>query len=382
VTGLRLPPVSLYIHIPWCERKCPYCDFNSHEFGGSLPETEYIAALLLDLETDQHWLQDRALQSIFIGGGTPSLLSVDALNALLDGVRARVSLRRGCEITLEANPGSAEAEKFAGFAAAGINRMSLGIQSFNDLQLQALGRIHSGDQARTAVDMARRAGIENLNLDLMHGLPGQSPADAATDIAQAMEMETPHLSWYQLTIERNTGFWKQPPKLPRETALAAIQAQGEALLEGAGYRNYEVSAYALPGYSCRHNLNYWQFGDYLGIGAGAHGKITLPASGGIIRTAKRRQPGDYLASGSAGFTVSSAAIPDTQLCGDFALNALRLTDGFDNALFEERTGLSIADIGARVTALEDRELLVRDGERVRTSELGRRYLDDVIAEFL
>ena len=290
MSDLRLPPLSLYIHIPWCERKCPYCDFNSHTAPGTLPERDYVTALLADLDADLGFVQGRSLTSIFIGGGTPSLLSVPALSDLLDGIRSRVGIEPDCEITLEANPGSAEAGKFAGFVDAGVNRLSLGVQSFDDRRLALLGRVHNGEQAMVAVGLARDAGIRNLNLDLMHGLPGQRVSEAGDDLELAVALAPEHLSWYQLTIERNTAFWRRPPELPGESGLAGIQAKGETILAHAGYEIYEVSAYARAGYRCRHNLNYWQFGDYLGIGAGAHGKVTRLAENDVIRTAKWQQP--------------------------------------------------------------------------------------------
>jgi oxygen-independent coproporphyrinogen-3 oxidase len=382
VSALRLPPLALYIHIPWCERKCPYCDFNSHEPRGSLPEAGYIAALLEDLQADLPWVQGRALHSIFIGGGTPSLLSERAMSTLLGGIRAQLDLEPDCEITLEANPGSAEAGKFSGFVEAGVNRLSLGVQSFNDERLAALGRIHSAAQAVRAVEAARQAGIRNLNLDLMHGLPGQGEAGACADLRQALALAPEHLSWYQLTIERNTAFWRQPPTLPAEDELAAIQARGETLLRDAGYLNYEVSAYARSGHRCRHNLNYWEFGDYLGIGAGAHGKITRTEPGDILRTQKKRQPAHYLAARGNAFMARCETVPVDQLVGDFMLNALRLTEGFELSGFEARTGLPVGTIEASLTRLRTRDLVTVDERSVRATALGRRYLDDVIADFI
>ncbi len=374
MTGL--PPLSLYIHVPWCERKCPYCDFNSHKASSSLPEAAYIEALLADLDADLHHAQRRELISIFIGGGTPSLFSPAAIDSLLRGVHARLPLAKDCEITLEANPGSAEADKFAGFAAAGVNRLSLGVQSFADDSLAALGRVHDAGQARAAVAMAQAAGFDSINIDLMHGLPGQSTAAAERDLETAIAFATDHLSWYQLTIERNTEFFKRPPTLPVEDALADIQDRGEAILEAAGFDNYEVSAYAKNGRHCRHNMNYWQFGDYLGIGAGAHGKIT--DAGRVLRTTKRRQPMEYLASPSG----SEHSLDQRELIGDFMLNALRLSEGFAPALFRERTGLELDVVEAALDGLTERALLSREPEKIRPTSLGRRFLDSVIAEFL
>ncbi len=380
MSALQLPPLSLYIHIPWCERKCPYCDFNSHQYEGTVPEAEYVAALLRDLDADLALAQGRSLVSIFIGGGTPSLISTAALKSLLDGVRSRLPLAADCEITLEANPGSAEAEKFAGFVDAGVNRISLGVQSFDDDCLRALGRVHDAEQARRAVGMAQAAGIDSLNIDLMHGLPGQSVAGACADLKQAIDFAPAHLSWYQLTIERNTAFYKRPPVLPVEDALGDIQDAGETLLGQAGFGNYEVSAYAQPGFRCRHNLNYWEFGDYLGIGAGAHGKLTVMDSGTIRRTAKRRQPAEYLAAEDAHSAGQLLARED--LPGDFMLNALRLSDGFSTALYEARTGLSLDTVSDILEQLADRGLLEWSGAVIRPTPLGRRYLDSLVSEFL
>ncbi len=380
MSALQLPPLSLYIHIPWCERKCPYCDFNSHEYGGALPEAQYVNALLSDLEADLPLAQQRPLVSIFIGGGTPSLLSTEAMQSLLDGVRARLPLDAECEITLEANPGSAEADKFSGFVAAGVNRISLGVQSFDDHCLQALGRVHDAEQARRAVALAQASGIASLNIDLMHGLPGQASEDARADLQQALEFAPQHLSWYQLTIERNTAFYKRPPELPLEDELGNIQAAGEDLLSAAGYQNYEVSAYAQAGYRCRHNLNYWEFGDYLGIGAGAHGKLTLPEGGEIRRTVKKRQPAEYLATGDV--RANGQVLTSEDLPGDFMLNALRLSDGFAPALYQARTGLSLEKLSGTLETLAGQGLLEITAERVRPTALGRRYLDSVVSEFL
>ena len=308
--ALQLPPLSLYVHLPWCERKCPYCDFNSHETR-TLPEAEYISTLLADLEADLPFVQDRVVQTLFIGGGTPSLFSAAGINRLMRGIADRVALADDLEATLEANPGSAEAAKFAGFRAAGINRLSLGIQSFQDAQLTALGRVHDSDQAHAAVAAARSAGFTRINLDLMHGLPGQSTAAAMADLDVARAYRTGHLSWYQLTIEQNTVFYKHPPILPVEDLLADIQDAGEDRLQAAGLHQYEVSAWAADGEHCRHNRNYWEFGDYLGIGAGAHGKVSFP-DGRILRFLEK--PKDQSATRlspnfiSAGATVAMPTV--------------------------------------------------------------------------
>jgi putative oxygen-independent coproporphyrinogen III oxidase len=376
---MRLPPLSLYIHLPWCERKCPYCDFNSHETG-TLPEARYIDALLHDLEDDLPLVQGRAVQTLFIGGGTPSLFSGQAIRRLLAGIDSLVSLSPGLEATMEANPGSAEAGRFAQFREAGINRLSLGVQSFHDASLGALGRIHSSDQARAAVEFARAAGFASLNLDLMHGLPGQTVEDAELDLRAAIACRPAHLSWYQLTIEPNTLFHKQPPRLPVEDTLAEIQQAGEKLLADAGYRQYEVSAYSQRGFSCRHNLNYWTFGDYLAIGAGAHGKISFP-DGRIRRYAKRRQPEHYLQSPRGEYTASSHEVATRDIAGEFMLNALRLNEGFSLDLFSERTGLARDSLAPGLDDCLRADLLELSGDIIRATGLGRRFLDSVIARF-
>ncbi len=376
---MQPPPLALYIHLPWCERKCPYCDFNSHE-ARVIPQEEYVDALLRDLEGDLELARNRPVETLFIGGGTPSLFSPGAISRLLAGIGSLLQLSPGLEATMEANPGSAEAGKFAGFRAAGINRLSLGIQSFDDACLQALGRVHNSDQARAAIEYARAAGFASFNIDLMHGLPGQSAAAAETDLRTALAFAPPHLSWYQLTIEPNTVFHKRPPQLPSEDALADIQQAGEALLAAAGYGQYEVSAYSRPGLRCRHNLNYWSFGDYLGIGAGAHGKITA-ADGRIQRYHKTRQPADYLAASSGTFTAGSRELERADIVGEFMLNALRLNEGFTRTLFEARTGVDLALIEPQLLKLQERELIVCDHRGIRASALGRRFLDSVIAEF-
>jgi putative oxygen-independent coproporphyrinogen III oxidase len=376
---MELPPLGLYIHLPWCERKCPYCDFNSHEID-IIPESRYIDALLRDLREDLPLVQHRTVATLFIGGGTPSLFSAGGIARLLREIAHLVPLAPTLEATLEANPGSAEAGKFAAFCEAGINRLSLGIQSFQDAQLQALGRVHNADQAHAAVDFARAAGFDSFNIDLMHGLPGQSVAAARADLDTALDCAPAHLSWYQLTIEPNTVFHKRPPLLPVEDALAAIQDDGERLLTSRGYGQYEVSAYSQPGFQCRHNLNYWSFGDYLGIGAGAHGKITH-ADGRIQRYAKKRQPAQYLSSSAGEFRSSSRALDPEEIPGEFMLNALRLNEGFPVSLFEHRTGLDICVIQPQLDQLLERGLLQRTADNIHTTDLGRRFLDSVVGEF-
>ncbi len=378
---LELPPLSLYVHVPWCVRKCPYCDFNSHEFQGSLPEDDYVAALCEDLDSELHQVRSRPLQSIFIGGGTPSLLSGDAYARLLEHVAGRIDFADDIEITLEANPGTVEANRFRDFRNAGINRLSLGIQSFADDQLQTLGRIHDSDQAEKAIAIAREAGFENFNLDLMHGLPGQSIEQGLEDLQRALEYSPLHLSWYQLTIEPNTVFYRRPPPLPADELIIDMQLQGQRLLAEHGLIQYEVSAYAQENRASRHNLNYWQFGDYLGIGAGAHGKLTDPENNSIFRTRKKKQPGHYLQSN---LERRSASVPieTAELAVEFLLNALRLRSGFTVAQFEARTGLAFSVIGKRVEYLQSRQLLEFDGECIRASTRGYQLLNSVLEAFL
>jgi oxygen-independent coproporphyrinogen-3 oxidase len=377
---MNAPPLGLYIHLPWCERKCPYCDFNSHE-SDELHEAAYIAALLRDLEEDHDLLLGRVVETVFIGGGTPSLFGVDAIAKLLAGIAGQVALTADAEITMEANPGSAEADRFRGFREAGVNRLSIGVQSFDDNCLAALGRVHDSTQACAALEYAVAANFDSFNIDLMHGLPGQTKDSAIDDLRHAVDSGAGHLSWYQLTIEPNTVFNKRHPELPAEDVLADIQDTGEALLARAGFSQYEISAYSRPNTQCRHNLNYWRFGDYLGIGAGAHGKVTLQ-EGRVQRYSKRRQPEDYLAASAGAHTASSRVLDAGELPGEFMMNALRLNEGFAVGLFEQRTGLAFDLVRPRVESLCERGLLERHGEHVKTSDTGRRFLDAVVAEFI
>ena len=376
---MPLPPLGLYIHLPWCERKCPYCDFNSHETE-DVPEDHYIRTLLQDLREDSPMIQGRAIETLFIGGGTPSLFSAEAIQKLMRGIAQLIPLAPTLEATMEANPGSADADKFYAFKDAGINRLSLGIQSFDNAQLQTLGRIHTSDQAYAAIDFARQAGFDSFNLDLMHGLPAQTLLSAKTDLLAAIACKPSHLSWYQLTIEPNTVFHKRPPQLPVEDELADIQKYGEQLLVDNGFAQYEVSAYSQEGFNCRHNSNYWSFGDYLGIGAGAHGKISFP-DGRIKRYNKRRQPQEYMSVTSQAFVASTRTLHRDEIAGEFMMNALRLNDGFTLPQFASRTGLSYAQLEPQLELLCQRELLVRDRNAVRATDTGRRFLDSVIAEF-
>lgn len=374
---LQLPPLALYVHIPWCVRKCPYCDFNSHEPSGTIPEQEYLRALMADLQTEQPHTQGRKLHSIFFGGGTPSLFSPQAIGAIVDAAEQHIGFDTNIEITLEANPGTVEQTRFAGFRSAGVNRLSIGIQSFDNAQLTRLGRIHDRAAAISAIHSARAAGFDNFNLDLMHGLPQQTPQQALADIDLAISLNPAHLSWYQLTIEPNTVFHKRPPVLPEEDTLADIQQTGEARLASAGFGQYEVSAWAQQGRRSRHNLNYWQFGDYLGIGAGAHGKITFPDSGRIIRTSKTRAPADYLAR-TGDWLASSNEVEAAALPLEFLLNALRLVEGVPKNLYGPRTGLDFAALEPQWTALAQQGLLTDSGLRLGTTARGMRYLNSVL----
>lgn len=373
-------PLSLYVHIPWCVRKCPYCDFNSHTQDGALPEQEYLRALIADLDRERPAAHHRELHSIFFGGGTPSLLSPKIIGEIIEAANTRIPFAADIEITLEANPGTTEQERFKDFRSAGINRLSLGIQSLNAKHLKTLGRIHDRDQAIEAVRQARKAGFENINLDLMHGLPQQSVDNAASDLQQALALEPEHLSWYQLTIEPNTEFYKRPPQLPEDDTLAAIQERGFEILNEAGFEQYEVSAFARAGRRSKHNCNYWQFGDYIGIGAGAHGKLTTH-DGSIERTRKTRLPKDYLASGGQ-CDRNSEAIGVDALSFEFMMNALRLNDGFAQNLFMERTGLPWSVVANKIELLLDRGLLRETDEVIAPTPLGQRFLNDVLAEFL
>ncbi|HQQ64003.1 MAG TPA: radical SAM family heme chaperone HemW [Pseudomonadales bacterium] len=374
---LQLPPLSLYIHIPWCVRKCPYCDFNSHE-DKTIPEQAYVARLLHDLQQDLHFVQGRTLGSIFFGGGTPSLFSAESIKNILAGVQQHIALAPDVEITLEANPGTAEAKKFRGFREAGVNRLSIGIQSFNAGHLQKLGRIHDGEQATAAVRMAHAAGFERINIDLMHGLPEQTIEQALTDLQQAIDLGVTHLSWYQLTIEPNTVFYRQPPVLPEDELLWDIQQAGLDLLQHNNFVQYEVSAFAQHGEASRHNLNYWQFGDYLGIGAGAHGKITLPQENRILRYSKTRLPRHYLDQPQS----SQHDLAANDLPAEFMMNGLRLRDGVPAALYHERTGQALAHIDTVWRQLRAQGLMIDDSRRLATTDQGFLFLNDVISAFM
>ena len=375
-----LPPLSLYIHFPWCVRKCPYCDFNSHEAKGEFPEQEYLDAVRLDLEQSLPLIWGRKIYTIFIGGGTPSLMSAKGLDRLMSDVRTLLPLDGACEVTMEANPGTFEAEKFKSFRASGINRLSIGIQSFNARHLKALGRIHDDTEARRAVDIAH-ANFDNFNLDLMYALPSQTLAEAREDLATALAFKPPHLSLYHLTMEPNTVFAKYPPALPDDDASADMQDMIALETARAGFDHYEISAYAQPGRRARHNVNYWEFGDYLGIGAGAHSKISFPHR--VLRQARFKQPKSFMEAARAGNPVQEEhEIARADMGFEFMLNTLRLTGGFGPNLFGERTGMGINAIDKTLNAAEAKGLLYRDHKIIRPTELGQRFLNDLQQMFL
>jgi len=378
------PPLSLYVHWPWCVRKCPYCDFNSHALGDARPELAYVDALLSDLDRElSRCDRDRPVISVFIGGGTPSLMSGAAVARLLDGIRARTLLPPDAEVTLEANPGAVDASHFSAYREAGVNRLSIGVQSLSAQHLQALGRIHTPEQAEAAAITARRSGLENINLDLMFGLPGQTLAEAAADLNAVLALTPEHISYYQLTLEPNTRFYRAPPALPDEDLIDDMHEQGLSLLAEAGLRRYEISAFARPSWRCRHNLNYWTFGDYLGIGAGAHGKLTDTVTGEVRRRAKHRQPVTFMdsASRSRDPVSSERMLDDDDLVLEFALNAFRLVDGVGLALFEQRTGLRSECIGSAIAGAVGDGLLTDDRGWLRPTALGLRFDNLLIGRF-
>jgi putative oxygen-independent coproporphyrinogen III oxidase len=373
---LELPPLALYIHYPWCVKKCPYCDFNSHE--GSI-HNGYIKALLKDLDDDLKFIQNRKIHSIFIGGGTPSLMSIEDAYELFDGLNERLSISKNIEITLEANPGTFEVEKFSEFRKAGINRLSVGVQSFKDNQLKFLGRIHSGSDALRAISEAKKVGFDNLNIDLMYGLKDQTIDMCLEDVMQAIELKPSHISFYQLTLEPNTLFAKYPPKLPIDEKIWDMGEQGAALLNQNGFRQYEVSAYSER--PSEHNINYWKFGDYIGIGAGAHGKITDVESQQIFRTLKPKSPKDYLSKMQAGVDISTKKEVDN-VAFEFMLNSLRLKDGFSSSLFESRTGLLIESFGFELGRAENLGLLENKNNWIKPTSKGFNFLNELQEIFL
>lgn len=377
------PPLSLYVHIPWCVRKCPYCDFNSHEVRNNIPEDSYIKALIADLEQELPAVWGRTVETLFIGGGTPSLFSARGIKQLLSEIRARIPLRPDAEITLEANPGTVDQARFSGFREAGINRLSMGVQSFQDDLLAAIGRIHDGSEALAAAESARLAGFKNINLDLMFGLPAQTTAQALQDLRTAVDLQPTHLSWYELTIEPNTWFHRHPPLRPDDDALWEMQTAGRSLLSDSGYDRYEVSAYAQQGRQCRHNLNYWQFGDYLGIGAGAHAKISNAATQTITRTAKVKHPQAYLDTARGAARISSRAeLSAADVILEFAINSLRLDSGFTKTAFTATTSLPFAVIESRVKTAIANDWLAEDNGHIKTTEKGQLYLNELLQHWL
>lgn len=402
-----IDPLSLYIHIPWCIRKCPYCDFNSHmadgflsqadgalsraggplsqadgslsQADGSLLENSYIDRLIEDLEQEMAFVQGRSLQSIFFGGGTPSLFSARGIDSILQAVEKRMAWHSSIEITLEANPGVSERKKFADFRLAGVNRLSIGVQSFHDKHLNLLGRIHSGDEARAAIGWATQY-FDNINIDLMHSLPEQTADEAISDLTQATAFSPTHLSWYELTIEPNTPFYKAPPTLPNEKTMAIIDEQGRRYLIDQGFYPYEVSAFSRPNQVSQHNLNYWLFGDYIGIGAGAHSKLTDATTGSVTRHWKTRSPKDYLDTQTS-LVAGSRTVIGNELVGEFMMNALRLEQGFSTHVFERRTGQSLSSIEDSLNRLIEQDMIEYRDHVIRTTLLGRRFLNDVIAVF-
>lgn len=379
--GLQLPPLSLYIHIPWCIQKCPYCDFNSHAVKQGIPEQEYIAHLLADLDQDLKLVAGRTVSSIFIGGGTPSVFSANGIGQILQGVKQRLACSTDMEVTMEANPGTVEAERFAGYVAAGVTRFSIGVQSFQAAQLSALGRIHDCDEAIRAAQLAKALPLQSFNLDLMHGLPQQDIAGALADLSQAIALAPPHLSWYQLTIEPNTAFASRPPVLPADDTLWDIQQQGLALLQQHGYQQYEISAYAKPGHQCQHNLNYWRYGDYLGIGCGAHGKITLPGRNTILRTVKIKHPKGYMDI-SRGYVDSKEQVLAEDRPFEFFMNRFRLLEACPQADFTAYTGLPVSSIQGAIDTAVRQQLLQSTEQHWQITDKGARYLNDLLTLFI
>lgn len=376
-------PLSLYVHLPWCVQKCPYCDFNSHAGGDTAPRGRYVDAVIRDLEAEADRAVDRPIETVFLGGGTPSLFSPAEISRLLDSIRALFTVAADAEITMEANPGTVECGDPAGYRDAGVNRLSFGGQSFNDKLLQTLGRIHSSEDIVRAVSDARDAGIDNINIDLMHGLPGQTLEGALDDLRAAIELGPTHVSWYQLTLEPNTVFYARPPEgIPGEETAWDIQDRGQALLADNGYLQYEVSAYSYADKRCGHNLNYWLFGDYLAVGAGAHGKVT--DASGVFRYIKPANPLQYMKTIEAGITAAElSAVTKSELLFEFMLNALRLTEGFDEAVFTQRTGSSIDELASLMKPVQEKGLVLREDAAVwRPTTLGQRFLNDLQAEFL
>jgi len=375
-------PLGLYVHIPWCVQKCPYCDFNSHASGGNLPVLDYVGALLWDLDSQIDSIAGRTVDTIFIGGGTPSLFAAEAIATLLEGINGIVPVAHDAEVTMEANPGTVECGALSGYRQAGINRLSLGVQSFDQVKLKVLGRIHGPEEAHAALVQAKSTGFDQINVDLMFGLPGQTDAEAVRDLELTLAYMPTHISYYQLTLEPNTQFHKHPPSLPSEEEMESIQSAGERLLEAAGYGRYEVSAYSLPGHQCRHNLNYWRFGDYVGIGAGAHGKVRDVATGVHMRRWNVRGPQDYMTAVPMGKQVSGVSeVTRSDLIIEFMMNALRLCGGFEASLFTATTGLPLGALHPLLQGPIDSGLLTFEANRIEPTPLGMRFLDDLVLQF-
>jgi len=374
-------PLSLYIHFPWCVEKCPYCDFNSHQLAKPVDEHNYVNNLLTDLEQELPAIWGRNVETIFLGGGTPSLFSAKAINELLSGVRSRLMLRPDLEITLESNPGTADAENYQGYREAGVNRLSIGVQSFNDKHLKKLGRIHNTQQAIKAFHHARAAGFERINLDLMFALPGQTLSEAMADLQAAIALDPEHLSWYQLTVEPNTVFASNPPQLPDNDLSWEIQQQGKQLLEQAGYQQYEISAWSKSGEQCQHNLNYWQFGDYLGIGPGAHGKITDFSSEEIHRTRRKKQPKHWLTPANKTL-AEKLPIKKEDIALEFMMNILRLNEGVPDYLFTQRTGLLLSNISAPLNQAKEQGLIMTENDIICATDKGLNYLNNLLEIFM
>ncbi len=390
---LHLPPLSLYVHIPWCIKKCPYCDFNSHT-SNDIPEEAYLNRLIEDLQQDQHWIAGRKLHSIFFGGGTPSLFSARSIGKVIEAAEKFIGFEETIEITLEANPGTFEQEKFTDFFKSGANRLSIGIQSFNPMHLKTLGRIHSSGEAINSIGIARKAGFDNINVDLMHGLPEQTVLEASDDIRQAIDLGPSHISWYQLTIEPNTVFYRQPPPLPVDETLADIQDEGMSLLSQHKYFQYEISAFSKNNRQSIHNKNYWSFGDYIGIGAGAHGKFTDTQNSQILRRQKTRKPEDYLKNSRNALDTESqnsnnlvkvpsyreSIVETAELPLEFLMNALRLNDGVPKTFFEHYTGLPLATMEKQLNPLIKQGLIEQLDTRIKTTELGQRFLNTILSQ--
>lgn len=378
---LQLPPLSLYVHIPWCIEKCPYCDFNSHKLKGEIPEQEYLTALIDDLKQDLSFVQGRHLFSIFIGGGTPSLISAPGIQWLLENIQHLIPFSENIEITLEANPGAIENQKIADFKTAGINRFSFGVQSFQQDKLTKLGRIHGVEEAKTAAKQAHNVGMKTFNLDLMHGLPNQTLEDAMSDLATAIALKPTHLSWYQLTIEPNTQYFSHPPTLPDDETLWEIQEAGVKLLAKHGYNQYEISGYSQDNWQCQHNLNYWRFGDYLGIGCGAHGKISLPLENKVLRTTKIKHPKGYLDPQRA-YMDDYNTVPKEELVFEYMMNRLRLMENIPLAEFEDYTGLARSVLDKQLQQAAEKSLMRVSADTCQVTPLGHRYLNELLTMFM